>query len=301
MNYNLITILGPTAVGKTRLAAEIAFAFNGEIISADSRQVYRKLNIGTGKDYDDYVVNGVQIPSHLVDVVDLPKEYNLFNFYKSFFQVFTSIKNREKEAILCGGSGLYLSSVIQNYDLKEIENTDSLEQELKLKSFDELKEIYFSLVKKPHNKTDLTSKNRLIKAIIIEKSEKIIEGKTQINSFNIGVNPGREIVRRRIKARLEKRLNEGMIDEIVKLIDDGIAPERLIKLGLEYKFITEYLIGKYSKEEMTEKLYYAICAFAKRQMTWFRKMEREGVKIFWLDKPDVNAAIEILKMFYDRK
>lgn len=301
MNYNLITILGPTAVGKTRLAAEIAFAVNGEIISADSRQVYRKLNIGTGKDYDDYVVNGIQIPFHLVDVVDLPEEFNLFNFYKSFFQIFTSIKNRNKEAILCGGSGLYLSSVIQNYDLKEIENTDLLEQELKLKSFDELKEIYFSLVKKPHNKTDLTSKNRLIKAIIIEKSQKIIEGKILINSFNIGVNPGREIVRQRIKTRLEKRLNEGMIEEIINLIDDGIEPERLIKLGLEYKFITEYLIGKCSKEEMTEKLYFAICAFAKRQMTWFRKMEREGVKIFWLDKPEVKAAIEILKNYYDRK
>lgn len=301
MNYNLITILGPTAVGKTKLAAEIAFAVNGEIISADSRQVYKKLNIGTGKDYDDYVVNGIQIPFHLVDVVDLPEEFNLFNFYKSFFQIFTSIRNSNKEAILCGGSGLYLSSVIQNYDLKEIGNTESLEQELKLKSFDELKEIYFALVKNPHNKTDLTSKSRLIKAIIIEKSQKIIEGKIQINSFNIGVNPGREIVRQRIKTRLEKRLKEGMIDEIVNLIDDGIEPERLIKLGLEYKFITEYLIGKYSKEEMTEKLYYAICAFAKRQMTWFRKMEREGVKIFWLDKPDVKAAIEILKNYYDRK
>ena len=237
----------------------------------------------------------------MVDVVDLPEEFNLFNFYKSFFQIFTSIKNRNKEAILCGGSGLYLSSVIQNYDLKEIENTDLLEHELKLKSFDELKEIYFSLVKKPHNKTDLTSKNRLIKAIIIEKSQKIIEGKILINSFNIGVNPGREIVRQRIKTRLEKRLNEGMIEEIINLIDDGIEPERLIKLGLEYKFITEYLIGKCSKEEMTEKLYFAICAFAKRQMTWFRKMEREGVKIFWLDKPEVKAAIEILKNYYDRK
>jgi len=301
MKYNLIAILGPTAVGKTRLAAEIAFAVNGEIISADSRQVYRKLNIGTGKDYDDYVVKGFQIPFHLVDVVDLPEEFNLFNFYKSFFQTFASVKNRNKEAILCGGSGLYLSSVIQNYDLKEIENTDLLEQELKLKSFDELKEIYFSIVRKPHNKTDLTSKNRIIKAIIIEKSQKIIEGKIHINSFNIGVNPGREIVRQRIKTRLEKRLKEGMIDEIVNLIDDGIEPERLIKLGLEYKFITEYLIGKYSKEEMTEKLYYAICAFAKRQITWFRKMEREGVKIFWLDKPDVKAAIEILKNYYDRK
>ncbi len=300
MNYNLISILGPTAAGKTRLASEIAFEFNGEIISADSRQVYKKLNIGTGKDYADYFVNGVQIPFHLVDIVDLPIEYNLFDFYKSFFSVYKTIIERQKTPILCGGSGLYLSSVIQNYDLKEIENFDSIENELKSKSFEELKEIYYSVIKKPHNKTDLTSKSRLIKAIIIEKSKKIIEGKIQINSLNIGVNPGREIVRQRIKTRLLKRLNEGMIEEVAQLIEEGIFPERLIKLGLEYKFITEYLIGKFSKEEMTEKLYYAICAFAKRQMTWFRKMEREGVKIFWLENPDPNLAKEIIRKHYVR-
>lgn len=298
MNFNLITILGPTAVGKTKLASEIALGLNGEIISADSRQVYRKLNIGTGKDYDDYCVNGFHIPFHLIDVIDLPAEYNLFDFYKSFFEVYKSIKEKNKQPILCGGSGLYLSSVIQNYDLKEVENNESIENELKSKSFDELKEIYFSLVKKPHNKTDLTSKSRLIKAIVIEKSEKITDGKIQINSLNIGVNPGRTVVRERIKIRLEKRLQEGMIEEVTQLIEEGIEPDRLIKLGLEYKFITEYLIGKYSIEEMTEKLYYAICAFAKRQMTWFRKMEREGVKIFWLENPDINAALEIIKKHY---
>lgn len=298
MNFNLITILGPTAVGKTKLASEIAFTLNGEIISADSRQVYRRLNIGTGKDYYDYIVKGVRIPFHLIDVVDLPAEYNLFDFYKSFFQVYKSIKERNKQPILCGGSGLYLSSVIQNYDLKEVESDESIENELKSKSYDELKEIYFSLVKKPHNKTDLTSKSRLIKAIVIEKSEKIIEGKIQINSLNIGVNPGREIVRERIKIRLEKRLKQGMIEEVTQLIEEGIEPDRLIKLGLEYKFITEYLMGKYSKEEMTEKLYYAICSFAKRQMTWFRKMEREGVKIFWLENPDTQAALEIIRKHY---
>lgn len=298
MNFNLITILGPTAVGKTKLASEIAFELNGEIISADSRQVYRKLNIGTGKDYDDYVVNGVQIPFHLIDVIDLPAEYNLFDFYKSFFEVYKSIVEKNKQPILCGGSGLYLSSVIQNYDLKEVENDESIANELKSKSYDELKEIYFSLVKNPHNKTDLTSKSRLIKAIVIEKSEKIIEGKIQINSFNIGINPGRGIVRERIKIRLEKRLQQGMIEEVAQLIEEGIEPDRLIKLGLEYKFITEYLIGKYSKEEMKEKLYYAICAFAKRQMTWFRKMEREGVKIFWLENPDTKAPLEIIQKHY---
>lgn len=298
MNFNLITILGPTAVGKTRLAAEIAYELNGEIISADSRQVYRKLNIGTGKDYQDYIVDDKTIPFHLIDVIDLPSEYTLFDFYKSFFQTYKDIKYRNYNPILCGGSGLYLSSVIQNYDLKEIDNTELLENELENKSFDELKEIYFSIVKKPHNKTDLTSKDRLIKAIVIEKSEKIIEGKIQINSLNIGVNPGRQIVRERIKIRLEKRLETGMIEEVAQLIDDGIEPQRLIKLGLEYKFITEYLLAKYSKDEMKEKLYYAICAFAKRQMTWFRKMEREGVKIFWLENPDTKIALELIKKNY---
>lgn len=298
MNFNLITILGPTAVGKTRLAAEISYYLNGEIISADSRQVYRKLNIGTGKDYQDYIVNEKSIPFHLVDVVDLPSEYTLFDFYKSFFKTYKDIKYRNYNPILCGGSGLYLSSVIQNYDLKEIEKSDSLENELEKKSFDELKEIYFSLIKKPHNKTDLTSKDRLIKAIVIEKSEKIIEGKIEINSLNIGVNPGRQVVRERIKIRLEKRLETGMIEEVAQLIDDGIEPQRLIKLGLEYKFITEYLLGKYSKDEMKEKLYYAICAFAKRQMTWFRKMEREGVKIFWLENPHTQSALELIKNNY---
>ncbi|MCS7054022.1 MAG: tRNA (adenosine(37)-N6)-dimethylallyltransferase MiaA [Ignavibacterium sp.] len=298
MSFNLITILGPTAVGKTKLAAEIAFELNGEIISADSRQVYRKLNIGTGKDYEDYIVNDTPIPVHLIDIIDLPEEYNLFDFYKSFFHIYKSIKSRNKTPILCGGSGLYLSAVIQNYDLKEVENNESIENELKSKSFDELKEIYFSLVKKPHNKTDLTSKSRLIKAIVIEKSEKVIEGKIHINSLNIGINPGREIVRQRIKTRLEKRLKEGMIEEVAQLIEDGIEPDRLIKLGLEYKFITEYLTGKYTKDEMTEKLYYAICAFAKRQMTWFRKMEREGVNIFWLENADKNSAFEIIKQHY---
>lgn len=298
MSFNLITILGPTAVGKTKLASEIAFELNGEIISADSRQVYRKLNLGTGKDYEDYIVNDTSIPVYLIDIIDLPEEYNLFDFYKSFFQSYKSIKSRNKTPILCGGSGLYLSAVIQNYDLKEVENNESIENELKSKSFDELKEIYFSLVKKPHNKTDLTSKCRLIKAIVIEKSEKVIEGKIHINSLNIGINPGREIVRQRIKTRLEKRLKEGMIEEVAQLIEDGIEPDRLIKLGLEYKFITEYLTGKYTKDEMTEKLFYAICAFAKRQMTWFRKMEREGVNIFWLENADKNSAFEIIKQHY---
>jgi tRNA dimethylallyltransferase len=299
MKYNIITILGPTAVGKTQLAAQIAYEINGEIISADSRQVYKKLNIGTGKDYNDYLVNSIKIPYHLIDIVDLSVEYTLFDFYKSFYEVFLFINAKNKIPILCGGSGLYLSSVIQNYELKEIENNEILKQNLQSKSFEELKELYFTIIKKPHNTTDLTSKNRIIKAIIIEKSNKTIERRTLINSLNIGVNPGRETVRNKIKQRLITRINEGMIDEVEKLIQEEIEPQRLIKLGLEYKFITEYLLGKYSRNEMIEKLYYAICAFAKRQMTWFRKMEREGVKIFWLEKPDKDLSLEIIRKNYE--
>lgn len=298
MNYNLISIIGPTAVGKTRLAAEVAYELNGEIISADSRQVYKKLDIGTGKDFEDYIVNNVMIPYHLIDIICLPAEYNLFDFYKGFLKVFEKLKSDNKTPILSGGSGLYLSSIIQNYNLKEIDQSESLKSQFEQISFEQLKEIYYSLVLKPHNITDLTSKDRLIKAILIEKSKKIFTEKVHINSLNIGINPGREIVKKRIRQRLFNRLNKGLIEEVVSLIEHGISHERLIKLGLEYKYITEYLLGKYNKEEMIEKLYSAICAFAKRQMTWFRKMEKEGVKIFWLHNPDKNLALQLIKNYY---
>ena len=299
MNYNLITVLGPTAVGKTKLAAQLANYFNGEIISADSRQVYKHLNIGTGKDLSDYTVNGSLVKYYMIDLIELPDEFNLFDFYKKFFLFFHQIKSKNKIPFLVGGTGLYLSSVIQNYDLKEIENEQEFFEELNTKSDEELKSLLLKLNPYPHNKTDFKTRERIIQAIIVAKANKPVENKITIHSLNIGINPGREIVKKRISERLEKRLTEGMIHEVETLLQNKIPRERLISLGLEYKFITEYLIGKLSYEKMRDELYKAICAFAKRQMTWFRKMEREGIKIFWLSEPDFDKAKEIIKTNYE--
>ncbi|BDQ03958.1 tRNA (adenosine(37)-N6)-dimethylallyltransferase MiaA [Ignavibacterium sp.] len=299
MNYNLITILGPTAVGKTKLAAQLAHHFNGEIISADSRQVYRNLDIGTGKDLNDYVVEGKLINYHLIDITELPEEFNLFDFYKNFFNYYHQIKANHKTPFLVGGTGLYLSSIIQNYDLKEVENEKEFRSSLQQKSYDELKKILLELNPTPHNITDFESKERIIQAIIVAKAQKPVENKVEIHSLNIGINPGRDVVKKRIKERLEKRLKEGMIQEVEALLNKNIEPKRLIRLGLEYKFITEYLIGKISFEQMKNDLYKAICTFAKRQMTWFRKMEREGVQIFWLNEADFNKAKEIIQSNYE--
>ncbi|MGQ9799492.1 MAG: tRNA (adenosine(37)-N6)-dimethylallyltransferase MiaA [Ignavibacterium sp.] len=299
MNYNLITVLGPTAVGKTKLAAQLANYFNGEIISADSRQVYKHLNIGTGKDFGDYIINGSLVKYYMIDLVELPDEFNLFDFYKNFFQFYHQIKSKNKIPFLVGGTGLYLSSVIQNYDLMEIENEQEFIEELNTKSDEELRLLLLKLNPTPHNKTDFTTRERIIRAIIVAKANKPVENKIVIHSLNIGINPGREIVKKRIKERLEKRLAEGMINEVETLLQNKIPQERLISLGLEYKYITEYLIGKISYEQMQDKLYKAICAFAKRQMTWFRKVEREGIKIFWLNEPDFDKAKEIIKTNYE--
>lgn len=299
MNYNLITILGPTAVGKTKLAAQLAHLFNGEIISADSRQVYKHLDIGTGKDLNDYVVEGLIIKHHLIDIIELPAEFNLFDFYKNFFNCYHQIRANHKTPFLVGGTGLYLSSVIQNYDLKEVENENELLKELNKKSLDELKEIYSELIPNPHNTTDFESEERIIQAIVVAKAQKPVKNKVEIHSLNIGINPGRDVVKKRIKERLEKRLKEGMIQEVEALLNKNIEPKRLIRLGLEYKFITEYLIGKISLEQMQSDLYKAICSFAKRQMTWFRKMEREGVKIYWLAEADFEKAKEIIQSNYE--
>ncbi len=299
MNYNLITILGPTAVGKTKLAVQLAYHFNGEIISADSRQVYKHLDIGTGKDLEDYVINKTTIPGYLIDVTELPDEFNLFDFYKNFFKYYHIIKSKNKTPLLVGGTGLYLSSVIQNYDLKEVGDEKELLNDLKNKNNDELKSLLLRLNPHPHNITDFESRQRMIKAILVAKAQKPVENKVEIKSLNIGINPGREIIKKRIKERLERRLQTGMIQEVEMLIKKNIMPERLIRLGLEYRYITEYIIGKISFEQMNNDLYIAICAFAKRQMTWFRKMEREGVKIFWLEEADFEKAKDIIVSNYE--
>jgi tRNA dimethylallyltransferase len=283
----MITILGPTATGKTGLAAHLASRINGEIISADSRQIYRGMDLGTGKDYADYFVDGVEIPSHLVDIEDAGVHYNVFRFQTDFIRVFNEIKSRDKFPVLCGGSGLYIEAVLKNYRLIEVPPNRGLRKELEGKSLEELTEILKNLKPKLHNHTDVETDRRAIRAIEIEKyyaeNPEFDTSYPEINSLNIGINFDRELRRQRITIRLKQRLEEGMLDEVQKLLDSGLTPDQLIYYGLEYKFLTLHLIGEISYEEMFSQLEIAIHQFAKRQMTWFRGMEKRGTKIHWID------------------
>lgn len=287
MSYNLITILGPTATGKTGIAANLAARLNGVVISADSRQVYRGMDLGTGKDYDDYFVNGVEIPSHLVDIENAGVHYNVYRFQTDFIRVFTEIQSRKVFPVLCGGSGLYLEAVLKNYRLIEVPPNKRLRKELEGKSLEELTEILKKLNPKLHNYTDVETDRRAIRAIEIEKyyaeNPQLDSEMPKINSLNIGVDFDREMRRQRITKRLKQRLDEGMLDEVQKLLDSGLTPEQLIYYGLEYKFLTLHLIGELTFDEMFSKLEIAIHQFAKRQMTWFRGMEKRGTKIHWIN------------------
>lgn len=296
MQYNLITILGPTAVGKTRLAALLANRFNGEIISADSRQVYKGMDIGTGKDLADYIVNGKQVEYHLVDVFDPKNEFNLFFFYKTFFDVFAGIERKNKVPILAGGTGLYIHSVLKEYQLRDVEFNQDRYDELSEFSYDELADRLIKLQPKQHNTTDLVNKDRVIRALmIVEQNEFLtIENKRNINSLVIGVGLPRNEVRKRITERLKHRLETGMVEEVKRLMDKGISYERMKQLGLEYKFVAMYLQNELTYDQMFEKLNIAIHQFSKRQMTWFRKMEKEGIKIHWLDGPDYKTAEQLI-------
>ncbi len=282
----IVIVLGPTATGKTQLAAQMADALNGEIISADSRQVYTKMNIGTGKDYADYIVNGKHIPRHLIDIHEPGYKYNVFEFQQDFIDVYHDIKKRNKLPIICGGTGMYIEAVTKGYKLISVPVNQELRKKLEHKTLLELEEILRSY-KKLHNKTDTDTKKRAVRAIEIEEYYKIHPDLThsapQIHSLYIGILPGRENRRKSITERLHRRLDEGMIEEVQSLLNSGLNPEDLIYYGLEYKYITQYLTGHLSYNEMVNKLNVAIHQFAKRQMTWFRKMEREGAEIFWID------------------
>ncbi|MCF8303044.1 MAG: tRNA (adenosine(37)-N6)-dimethylallyltransferase MiaA [Bacteroidales bacterium] len=286
MNYNLITILGPTATGKTSFAAHLAFEIDGEVISADSRQVYRQMDIGTGKDLNDYLVHGEKIPHHLIDIVDPGYEYNVYEFQQDFLNVFDPIHNRGKMPVLCGGTGLYLEAVLKGYRLSKVPENPELRAEVStLKDeelVDELKQ-YRPL----HNTTDTNDRNRLIRALEIARYELDHQGETgdfpDIRSLTLGISFERKRVRERITARLKSRLDEGMIEEVQGLLQSGIEPETLEFYGLEYRYITQYLTGVISYNTMFEKLNTAIHQFAKRQMTWFRRMERRGFNIHWID------------------
>jgi len=287
LKYNLLTILGPTATGKTGLAAHVAARLNGEVISADSRQVYRGMDLGTGKDYEDYFVDGVEVPSHLVDIEDAGVHYNVYRFQTDFIQVFREIQSRDKFPVLCGGSGLYLEAVLKNYRLIEVPPNKALRKELEGKELEELSEILKAMKPRLHNETDVETDRRAIRAIEIEKyyaeHPQMDSEMPDIESLNVGIDFDRNMRRERISKRLKLRLEEGMLDEVQKLLDSGLTPEQLIYYGLEYKFLTLHLIGELSYDEMFRQLEIAIHQFAKRQMTWFRGMEKRGTKIHWIN------------------
>ena len=285
-SINLITVTGPTASGKTSFAAHLANELGAEIISADSRQVYRGMDLGTGKDYDDYVVNGAQVPYHLIDIHDAGYKYNVYEFQQDFFDVFSEIQKRKTIPMLVGGTGMYIEAVTKGYKLVPVPENSQLRTSLKEKSLEELVSILAEKDRALHNTTDTKHRKRTIRAIEIatyyEENDQMDRELPEIKQLLMGVKFDRESRRKRISERLRARLKEGMVEEVETLLKT-VPAEDLIFYGLEYKFITLYLTGELTKEEMTKKLEIAIHQFAKRQMTWFRKMEREGTKIHWLD------------------
>ena len=286
MKYDMLTILGPTASGKTQLAAQVAFRLNGEILSADSRQIYRGMDLGTGKDLSDYTVEGQQIPYHLIDLVEAGTQYNVFEFQREFINAYNDVRQRGRFPVLCGGSGLYLEAVLKGYKLTQVPSDKKRREELSLLSLEELASLLKSY-KTVHNSSDTETRNRAIRAIEIEEHlshhPDLDFTFPAINSLIVGVQYDRDTRREQITSRLKQRLQEGMVEEVEGLLARGLAPEDLTYYGLEYKFLTLYITGELTKEEMFERLNIAIHQFAKRQMTWFRKMEREGFEIHWLD------------------
>lgn len=284
--YNMITILGATASGKTALAANVAYRMNGEVISADSRQVYRNMDIGTGKDYGDYIIEGREVPCHLVDICNAGEKYSVYRYQNDFLTVYNEISGRNKLPVLCGGTGMYIESVLKGYRLLKVPVNKSLRDNLERKTMDEMKDIlegYGDL----HNITDISQRKRLVRAIEIAKyySDHNIEEEEfpEINSLVAGIKFDRNSRRKRITERLKDRLKSGMIEEVKSLLESDVSAETLIYYGLEYKFITRHIQGELSYDEMFSQLETSIHRFAKRQMTWFRRMEKNGIEIKWLD------------------
>ena len=301
----LITILGPTASGKTPLAAALARRIGGEILSADSRQVYRRMDIGTGKDLSDYA----GVPYHLIDICEPGTRYNLFQYQQDFFDAYQQIESRGAVPILCGGTGLYIEAVLKGYRLSPVPQNQPLRDSLEGKSLTELTQILEELKAKNgsnmHNKTDVDSCQRAIRAIEIEtynlENPMPCRELPSIDSLIVGVNIDRELRREKITRRLKARLEEGMVDEVRGLLDSGIPADDLIYYGLEYKFVTEYIVGRLSYDEMFRQLEIAIHQFAKRQMTWFRGMERRGFTINWIDAtlPMEEKVAAIMQLMND--
>lgn len=304
--YDMLAIIGPTACGKTSLAVDAAIAFSGEIISADSRQVYRGMDIGTGKDLCEYDRNGVCIPVHLVDIVDAGEKYNLFEFQRDFLAAYDDIKSRGAFPVMCGGSGMYVESVLRGYRLIPVPENRDLRARLEEKTIDELTTILAGY-KNLHNNTDTDTKKRAIRAIEIEEyyatcpvEERVFPS---IRTLVVGVDVDREVRRERITKRLLQRLDEGLVEEVQGLIANGVTPEQLVYYGLEYKFVTMYVTGEISYDEMVHNLEIAIHQFAKRQMTWFRGMEKRGTHIHWVDASlsRMEQINTIRGLLYDKK
>lgn len=306
----MITILGPTASGKTGVAVALANAIDAEIISGDSRQVYRRMDIGTGKDLDDYAIDGRHIPYHLIDIAEPGTKYNLFQYQHDFMAAYEDIRHRGKEVILCGGTGLYIESVLKSYKLAAVPENPELRRQLEGKSLAELTEMLAQLKAKNgsamHNITDVDTAKRAIRAIEIEtfNGDNPTEAAIvpPIDHIIIGIDIDREQRREKISRRLRQRLDNGMVEEIRSLIAEGINPDDLIYYGLEYKFITEYVVGRLSYDEMFRQLEIAIHQFAKRQMTWFRGMERRGFTIHWIPaEMPMEKKIENIKSLWLKK
>lgn len=298
--FSLITILGPTACGKTALACELAWRTGGEIISADSRQVYRGMDIGTGKDLADYTAHGTPIPYHLIDIREAGDKYNLYEYQHDFHAAYTDIRERGRLPILCGGTGLYIESVLSGYRLLHVPENPGLRARLAGKSLAELTDLLASY-KTLHNTTDVDTPARAIRAIEIAEYQQVQQpdatGFAPLHSLVVGIDIDREERRRRITARLQSRLREGMVDEVRCLLERGIPPDDLIYYGLEYKYVTLYLTGALAYDDMYRQLEIAIHQFAKRQMTWFRGMDRRGIPIRWLpcSLPDEAKVERILE------
>jgi tRNA dimethylallyltransferase len=286
MQYNLLVVLGATATGKTSLAVNLAKHFNGEIISADSRQIYRGMDLGTGKDIEEYVVDGVEIPYHLIDIADAGYKYNVFEFQQDFVKAFEDISARKRLPVVCGGTGMYLEAVLKGYKLIAVPKDQAFRDEMEQKTLAEL-EVILRSYKELHNTSDLETKKRAVRAIEIERyyaaNPQVDMHYPEMNPLLVGIKFDRESRRNRISFRLKERLKSGMVEEVESLLKSGVSAEDLIYYGLEYKFLTQYVTGQITYDEMYSGLEIAIHQFAKRQMTWFRKMERSGSNIHWLD------------------
>lgn len=300
----MLTILGPTACGKTALAVAVADRLNGEIISADSRQVFRGMDIGTGKDLDEYNLEGRSIPCHLIDIRDAGEEYNLYQFQNDFINAYNTILAHGRRPIMCGGTGMYVESIIRAYQLPDAPIDEDYRSDLERFSDEELTERLASYIKL-HNHTDTETRDRLVRALEIQEFRKehpeAFTRLPEMRHLVVGVSFPREVVVERIGIRLRQRLENGMIDEVKRLLDSGVPKERLLKYGLEYKHVARYLTEDYPYESMYENLYTDIRRFSKRQMTWFRRMERNGVNINWIDGTnDMNSKVDkVLQLYFE--